>query len=54
MGLDTLVARTTSSRRPAIALPTMSSDSPPEYTSAVSMMVTPASSAVRMMPIESS
>jgi len=41
----TLVASTTSSRRPASALPTISSDSPFEYTSAVSMKLTPASSA---------
>src|SRR5882757_1841295 len=41
-----LVARTTSSRRvPARALPTMISDSPCEYTSAVSMKLIPASSA---------
>src|SRR5215208_6416725 len=51
----TLVARTTSSRRPpASALPTISSDSPREYTSAVSTKLTPASSARWMMRIDSS
>src|SRR4051812_5257785 len=51
----TLVASTTSSRRPpASALPTISSDSPREYTSAVSMKLMPASSARWMMRIESS
>ena len=41
-----LVASTTSSRLPpANALPTMTSDSPWEYTSAVSMKLMPASSA---------
>src|ERR1017187_1403194 len=51
----TLVASTTESRRPpANALPTISSDSPREYTSAVSMKLIPASSARWMIPIESS
>src|SRR3954453_9233249 len=50
----TLVASTTSSRRPLMALPTMTSDSPPEYTSAVSMKFTPASSAALMMAALSS
>src|SRR5947207_10326027 len=50
----TLVASTTLSRRPsASALPTISSDSPREYTSAVSMKLIPASSARWMMRIES-
>ena len=40
------VASTTSSRRPARALPTISSDSPAEYTSAVSTKLMPASNAV--------
>jgi hypothetical protein len=45
----------TSSRRPpASALPTISSDSPPAYTSAVSMKLIPASSAAWMIRIESS
>src|SRR5438067_465265 len=39
----TLVASTTSSRRPSRALPTISSDRPSPYTSAVSMKLTPAS-----------
>jgi hypothetical protein len=44
------VARITSSRRPpASALPTISSDSPAEYTSAVSMKLMPPSSAAWMM-----
>src|SRR5215210_1421071 len=50
----TFVARTTSSRRPASALPTISSDSPREYTSAVSMKLMPASSAAWMMRMLSS
>jgi hypothetical protein len=54
MGLANLVASTTSSRRPFSALPTISSDSPPEYTSAVSIRLMPASSALWMMRIESS
>src|SRR3954453_9759146 len=50
----TLVASTTFSRRPsASALPTISSYSPREYTSAVSMKLIPASSARWMMRIES-
>ncbi len=49
------MASTTESRRPpASALPTISSDSPREYTSAVSMKLMPASSARWMMRIESS
>ena len=43
-----------SSRRPLSALPTISSDSPWEYASAVSMKLIPASSALWMMRIESS
>src|SRR3954451_19513402 len=51
----TLVASTTFSRRPpASALPPISSDSPRENTSAVSMKLIPASSARWMMRIESS
>src|SRR3954451_3384793 len=50
----TFVARTTSSRRPLSALPTISSDSPREYTSAVSMKLIPASSARWMIRIDSS
>src|SRR4051812_36480259 len=51
----TLVASTTCSRRPpASALPTIVSDSPREYTSAVSMKLMPASSARWMMRIDSS
>src|SRR5277367_2113129 len=51
----TLVASTTESRRPpASALPTISSDSPREYTSAVSMKLMPASSARWMIASESS
>ena len=46
IGPCALVASTTSSRRPpANALPTISSDSPAEYTSAVSTKLIPASSA---------
>jgi hypothetical protein len=41
--MRTLVARRTSSRLPDSASPTISSDSPVEYTSAVSMRLTPAS-----------
>ena len=45
IGKWTFVASTTSSRRPFSALPTISSDSPRAYTSAVSMKLIPASSA---------
>ena len=48
------VASTTSSRRPASALPTIVSDSPREYTSAVSMKLMPASSARWMIATLSS
>ncbi len=48
------VASTTSSRRPASALATISSDSPAEYTSAVSTKLIPASSARCMIRIDSS
>src|SRR6188472_2543488 len=48
------VASTTSSRRPFKALPTIFSDSPAEYTSAVSTKLIPASSARWMMRIDSS
>jgi hypothetical protein len=54
IGPQNLVARTTSSRRPLSALPTISSDSPAEYTSAVSTKLIPASSAAWMIRIESS
>src|SRR5689334_8149238 len=54
IGLCTFVAITRSSRRPLIALPTISSDSPSEYTSAVSMKLMPASMASWMMATESS
>jgi hypothetical protein len=49
-----LVASTTSSRRPASALPTISSDSPPEYASAVSMKLIPPASAAWMIAMLSS
>ena len=45
------MASTTSSRRPSSALPTISSDSPAEYTSAVSMKLMPASRAAWMIAI---
>ena len=48
------VASTTSSRRPASALPTIVSDSPREYTSAVSMKLIPASRARWMIATLSS
>ena len=54
IGTKNLVASTTSSRRPFNALPTISSYSPAEYTSAVSTKWIPASSAEWMMRIESS
>jgi len=55
MAAWTLVARTTRERSTdASALPTISSDSPPEYTSAVSMKLMPASSALWMMRTDSS
>jgi len=44
-----LVASTTESRRPRRARPTISSDSPAEWTSAVSTKFTPPSSAAWMM-----
>src|SRR3954470_6894176 len=50
----TLVARITSSRRPLSALPTISSDSPAEYTSAVSTKLIPPSIAARIVPMQSS
>lgn len=53
MGRLNLVASTTSSRRPFSALPTISSDSPSEYTSAVSTRLIPASSAVWIIRIDS-
>ena len=49
-----LVASTTSSRRPRSAWPTISSDSPAEYTSAVSTKLMPASSAAWMIRMLSS
>src|SRR3954451_23924304 len=54
IGPCTLVASTTLSRLPFSALPTISSDSPREYTSAVSMKLIPASSAAWMMRTDSS
>ena len=46
IGMCTLLASTTSLRLPPFrASPTITSDSPAEYTSAVSMKLTPASSA---------
>src|SRR4051812_27966217 len=50
----TFVARITSSRRPLRALPTISSDSPAEYTSAVSTKLIPPSIAARIVPMQSS
>jgi len=47
-------ASTTSSRRPLSALPTISSDSPFEYTSAVSTKLIPPSIAALMMMAASS
>jgi hypothetical protein len=54
IGKCTLVARTTSSRRSFSALPTIVSDSPAEYMSAVSTKLTPASSAAWMIWTQSS
>src|SRR3954467_13158674 len=54
IGMKNFVASTTSSRRFFSALPTISSDSPAEYTSALSTKLIPASSARWMMRIESS
>jgi hypothetical protein len=57
IGTKNFVASTMSSRREGgvrIALPTISSDSPAEYTSAVSTKLIPASRARWMMRIESS
>ena len=54
MGIANFVASTTSSRRPLRARPTISSDSPPEYTSAVSTKLIPASSAAWIMRTDSS
>src|SRR4051812_43282663 len=51
--MKNFVARTTSSRRPSRASPTISSDAPAEYTSAVSMTLIPASRARWMIRIES-
>src|SRR5438128_7982010 len=50
----TLVASTIWSRRPASALPTITSDSPAEYTSAVSTKLMPASRAACTMRMQSS
>ena len=52
-GLPTLVARTQWSRSAAISLPTILSDSPFAYTSAVSMKFTPASRAEATMRADS-
>src|SRR3954447_26206878 len=54
IGPCTFVASTTLSRLPFRALPTISSDSPREYTSAVSMKLIPPSSAAWMIRIDSS
>ncbi|HEV2640843.1 MAG TPA: hypothetical protein VGX23_37340 [Actinocrinis sp.] len=54
IGLLALVASTRSSRRPAMALPTISSDSPWPYRSAVSMTLIPASRAASTMAVASS
>ena len=54
MGAKNLVASTMSSRRPTMALATISSDSPAEYTSAVSMKLMPASRAAWITAIDSS
>src|SRR5664279_6504238 len=53
IGMKNLVARNTSARRPASASPRISSDSPPEYTSAVSTKLIPASRARWTMRMES-
>jgi hypothetical protein len=53
IGMKNFVARTTSSRRPARASPTISSETPFEYTSAVSTKLIPASRARWMIRIES-
>src|SRR3954452_7265610 len=50
----TFVARITSSRLPFSAFPTISSDSPAEYTSAVSTKLIPPSIAARIVPMQSS
>ena len=50
----TFVARTTSSRRSLSARPTISSDSPAAYTSAVSMKLIPASRARWIIDTDSS
>jgi hypothetical protein len=54
MGPCTFVASTILSRRPFSALPTISSDSPRLYRSAVSMKLMPESKALWMMRIHSS
>src|SRR6266567_526414 len=54
IGPWTFVARTTWSRRPFSARPTISSDPPSEYTSAVSTKLTPASRALWMIRMHSS
>ena len=54
MALKNFVARMTASRRPRRARPTISSDSPNAYMSAVSMKLMPASSAVWTMAAHSS
>src|SRR5579863_2999646 len=53
IGMKNFVASTTSSRRPCRASPTISSDTPPEYTSAVSTKLIPASRARWMTRIAS-
>jgi hypothetical protein len=54
MGPCTLVASTMVSRRPFSALPTISSDSPLLYLSAVSTKLMPKSKALWMMRMQSS
>ena len=54
MGMPALVASTMSSRRPVMALPTISSDSPSPYMSAVSMTLMPASRAASTIAVASS
>src|SRR3954466_6254775 len=53
IGMKNFVARTTASRRPWSASPTISSDTPAEYTSAVTTKLIPASRARWMMRKES-
>jgi len=54
MGMFAFVASTMSSRRPTMALPSISSDSPSLYQSAVSMRLMPSSSAAWTIAVASS